>query len=759
VLAQALGGVAYYLICMIWGLVMLGMAAHQWRHLRADDYRRIAVAAAVLILSRMAGLLLLLLGWLPPSGCLEWAIEGLTLAVFTWAFLFRTFASQRQASLYGIVAVVGVTCFLVACLLFGTGTTSGLPAWNPWPVVLLMLGGFAFLQWVRHRRELSPWLGIAFLVSLLSAGGALGRLESIALLGHLAVLPLLAIETYRTILVDLGAYEQELQQVSELALHQTQNLAFLLEVSQAIASSLDLSVVLDRASESVARAINADWAYVLLPVDDGAEELVVAARYGWWGRRWIQDSQVQRRVVVRLSDLGLIRHAIQRRRQVLANQPEDYEQFESLHKAVTRPQSGPTLIQPVLLQDRSLGVVLLGNVSRDRTFSPADARLCQALIAQVAAAIDNARLYQDADKQARRLAELLQIREEEATQRQAILESIADGVVVAAEGGEVVLANAAAERILGVPRERLLGQTIRRLYAELLVAGGRKAGNHVVFEWDGKEVMGSLAPVSMPDGELLGYVAVFRDVTREQQADKAKSQFISTVSHELRTPMTSIKGYVELLAVGAAGAVNPQQSQFLNIINANAERMVSLVNNLIAMSAMEQGPIHVEVRLVDMGRVIDDAVQAVQPQAQEAGLKVAVNLPPDLSPARGDPEHLRQIMDNLLDNALRYTPSEGRITVWVAEAHLGDGDGKSQDYLVVSVRDTGVGIPADELGRIFEKFYRVDNPLSMKAGGTGMGLAIVKSLVEAHGGRIWVESEVGAGSTFSFTIPAALSHG
>jgi PAS domain S-box-containing protein len=757
VLAQGLGGTAYYLICIIWGLVMLGMAANEWRHLGADDYRRIMMAAVVLITSRLAGLPPLLLGWQQTSGCLEWAIEGLTLAVFTWAFLFRAFATQRQASMYVIAAVTGVGCFLAACLLFGAGTTFAQPAWDPWSILLLVLGGFAFLQWLRHRPQLSPWLGSAFLVSLLGAGGAVARLESVALLGHLAVLPLLAAETYRTILVDLTASEQELQEISERALHHTQNLALLLEVSQAITSSLDPSVVLDRASEAVARAIDADWAYALLPMDDSAEEFLMAARYGWWGRRWIDESEVQRRVVIHLSDFGLIRHAIQRRRQVLANQPEDYQQFESLHRVVARPQSGPTLIQPILLQDRLLGVMLLGNARSDRTFSPADARLCQALVARLATAIDNARLYQSVDEQAHRLTEQLQIRGKEVTQRQAILDSIPDGVVVAAEGGEVVLANAAAERILGVPRDRLLGQTIRRLYTALMMAGARPSGNYGVFEWDAKQVMGCLAPVKMHDGALLGYMAVFRDVTREQQADKARNEFVSTVSQELRAPISSIKGYIELLAVGGAGGVNPQQSEFLNIINASADRMVSLLNNLIAASALEQGPIHVEPRLVDMGRVIDDAVQAIEPQAREAGLYVAVSLSPDLSPVKGDPQHLRQIMDNLLDNAVRYTLSPGHITVWAAEAHLGNRESESQDFVAVSVRDTGVGIAPEERSLIFERYYRVESPLSEKAGGSGMGLAIVKSLVEAHGGRIWVESKVGVGSTFSFTVPAAIS--
>jgi signal transduction histidine kinase len=373
----------------------------------------------------------------------------------------------------------------------------------------------------------------------------------------------------------------------------------------------------------------------------------------------------------------------------------------------------------------------------------------------VATSIDNARLYHSVDEQARHLAELLRVREQEATQRQAILESIADGVVVASEAEEVVLANAAAERILGMPREKLIGQAIRRLYAALLRSTRSKGSDAPVFQWGDRQVMGSMAPVRMPDGTLLGYVAVFRDVSRERQAERAKSSFIATVSHELRTPLTSIKGYVELMAAGAVGAISPQQAKFLEIVEHNTERLVSLVNNLIAVSEMERGSITVQARPVDIKGVVEDALRGCQPQADEKQLSLVSSVPPGLAPARGDPQHIRQILDNLLDNALHYTPCQGRVTVWAAEASLESDGAEPQAYVVVSVRDTGVGIAAEDQEKIFERFYRAENALSVEAGGTGMGLAIARSLVEAHGGRIWVESQVGVGSTFSFTIPAA----
>lgn len=758
-LAQGIGGISFYLICAIFGLIILGMASNEWRRLGADDYKRVSIAASVLLLSRIAGLLALWVGRGAWLSCLEWFLEGLTLTVFAWAYLFNTFATRRGAGIFLVIALAAVGGNLVLCLLSNQVSLSFPQPWVLWPLILLLLSGFALLRWAAHHRQSSLWLGCAFLVSMLSAGFGLVGLVPIALLGHLAVLPLFAIEIYRAILSDLGAYEQELQAVSERTLRQTQNMAFLLEVGQAVAASLDLPVVLERVAESVARAVNADWAYVILPMNEDSEEFAVAARYGWWGRRWTQDSQVHRRMVIRLSDYSLLRHAILRRRQVLANQPEDYGQFDRLHDLLARPQTGPTLVQPIYLQGRTLGAVLLGHVGRQALFSEADGRLCQALAAQVATAIDNARLYHSVDEQAHRLAALLRVREEEATQRQSILESIADGVVVAGDAGEVVLANAAAERILGVPREKLIGRTIKRLYAEMLLSGGRRVGDHAVFEWGDKVVMGSLAPVKMPDETLLGYVAVFRDVTREQQAERAKSKFVATISHELRTPMTSIKGYIELVNAGAAGNVNPQQRHFLEIVQANTERMVGLVNNLIAVSEMERGPIKIEPRPVDLAKVIEESVQAMRADAAGRELDLTVNLPSDLCPARGDPQRLRQIMDNLLENALHYTPSPGRIAIWATEAHLEEEGISPQHYLVVSVRDSGVGIPLEEQERIFEKFYRVDNPLSTEAGGAGMGLAIVKSLVDAHSGRVWVESRVGAGSTFSFVIPAFKSDG
>ncbi|NIV33678.1 MAG: GAF domain-containing protein, partial [Anaerolineae bacterium] len=317
--------------------------------------------------------------------------------------------------------------------------------------------------------------------------------------------------------------------------------------------------MLERISEAVARAVNADWAYILMPVGKDDEQLVVAARYGWWGRRWTQDNHPSRRVAIDAGELSLIRHAILRRHAVLVNEPGDYEQFECLHEAFARPQSGPALIQPITRQERTLGVVVLGRVDLSpredgrlsRQFTDADAQLCQALMAHMAAAIHNAQLYRASVEQSEQAAELVRQRDSETMRLRSILDSITDGVVLVAGTGEVALANAAAERILNVPRQHLLGRIITPLYAELLRDGDCQPGDEALFEWDGKLLKSCLAPVRQPDGTLLGDVVVFRELVSEERAGQPRAEYDSAVSHELQDLLSSARADTRLLAESA----------------------------------------------------------------------------------------------------------------------------------------------------------------------------------------------------------------
>ncbi|MFN2242871.1 MAG: ATP-binding protein, partial [Anaerolineae bacterium] len=482
-----------------------------------------------------------------------------------------------------------------------------------------------------------------------------------------------------------------------------------------------------------------------------------------WGRRWTQDSHPSRRMVIEAGELSLIRHAIMRRHTVLVNDPQDYEQFECLHDQFARPQSGPALIQPISRKDHTLGVLLLGRVDLSprergpspRQFTDTDAQLCQDLMVHIATAIHNARLYQSVVERAEQAAELQRERESETLRLRSVIDSITDGVVVVTESGHVTLANAAAERVLNVPRQHLIGRIITPLYAELLRREAGQLGDQALFEWDDRQLMGCLGPVRQPDGKLLGDVVVFRDVSAERRAEQAKAGYHAAFASDLDESLSSIRADAHLLAESMAASVTTLQKELLELVETNIAQMSDLLTNFRAVSALEQDAIQIEAQAVDMGSIINEAVGALRPEAEASDLELAVSLPSELRTAWGDPHYLRQIVLNLLDHAIRHTPAGGTIDVWATETSIDHREGASQDFLVVSVRDPGTIIPPNKQDHLFDLVRHVDGGRAAGSASARVGLAVSKGLVNAHGGQISVSSVPGEGSTFSFSIPAA----
>ncbi|MBI3739406.1 MAG: HAMP domain-containing histidine kinase, partial [Chloroflexi bacterium] len=265
---------------------------------------------------------------------------------------------------------------------------------------------------------------------------------------------------------------------------------------------------------------------------------------------------------------------------------------------------------------------------------------------------------------------------------------------------------------------------------------------------DGRIALVHLAPVILQN-DFLGTVSIFRDITHEVEVDRLKSEFVATVSHDLRTPMTAIKGYVDVLLMGAAGAINENQSHFLTVVKNNIDRLNILVNDLLDISRIEAGRVILAPQPLDLREVAEDVVADVLRRSQEENKPMALSLdaPKTLPRVLGDQERVRQILDNLLDNAYHYTPENGTIKVNI---HSLNGT-----EVQVDVVDNGVGIAPSDHERVFERFYRGEHPFVLATPGTGLGLPIVKELVEMHNGRIWMKSEgvPGKGSTFSFTLP------
>jgi PAS domain S-box-containing protein len=270
-------------------------------------------------------------------------------------------------------------------------------------------------------------------------------------------------------------------------------------------------------------------------------------------------------------------------------------------------------------------------------------------------------------------------------------------------------------------------------------------------------------PVRTSAGSSLGRLFIFRDVTRERKADQIKTEFVSTVSHELRTPLTSIKGFTDLILEGDAGPISPQVHELLAIVQSSADQLVAITNDILETSRIEAGQVTINaqpINLVESIYMIADAIRPLIASKQQA---LAIDLPPDLPLIAADRDRLAQILTNLLSNAHKYTPAQGHIRV---QAYLADDRdaqypaavASSAAWLVVGVADDGIGIAPQDQEQLFTRFYRVNNPVARRAGGTGLGLSITRSLVELHGGCIWLQSEPDHGSTFFFSLPTLIEH-
>ncbi len=346
---------------------------------------------------------------------------------------------------------------------------------------------------------------------------------------------------------------------------------------------------------------------------------------------------------------------------------------------------------------------------------------------------------------------LIQLRDVRSLE-QAILYNITDGVIAVDGDGEVLFVNPVTEKILGVSQTSAVGkkivEIIRSYEVERIIEAALKSKKHLTEEVklltpEAKTYRLQATPLTLFEIGSSGVMVLLHDITERKKLEDMRSEFITNISHELRTPLTSIRGFVETLLSGAVE--DPGTTlRFLEIIDKETERITGLLDELLNLSRIEERrAVHrwQPVQLLEnIGRVKDMFL----PRIQEKNLDLAVEAPPELPAVYGDPDMLTQVLINLVDNAVKYTPAGGKITV---RALVEEADIK------VAVEDTGVGIPPESLPRVFERFYRVDKARSRELGGIGIGLAIVKHIIKVHGGKTHVESKVGKGSVFSFTLP------
>ncbi len=554
-----------------------------------------------------------------------------------------------------------------------------------------------------------------------------------------------------------GMEERVADRTRELE-QERQRLSILYDIASEIAAAtLDLDRVLNRTLDAVSQAINATTA-IVLAIDDISDQLYPISHRG------LEVSDESERLQLRQNE-GLAGWIIQNRQGVVIPDVQKDPRWISISDRDKRPRSAvATLLES---GDDVRGVIMFYN-EEPHVFNEDHLRLVTAVASQLANSMSNAELYSLIRDQAERLGAILRQEQVESTKNTAILNSVADGVMYANEKGIIRVFNNTAEHVLGLASDQVLNRHIREVTG---FYGGRASGwmdaietwmddptQHQSGEFveellrleDERVISVRLSPVMMGD-QFLGTVSVFRDITREVEVDRLKSDFVATVSHELRTPMTSIKGYADLLLLGAAGEMSEAQQRFLQTIKQNADRLSILVNDLLEVSRIDQGRMPLRFTPVDVSEVIQTVCAHLSGRIKDSNKPMQITVEgggDDLPPVRADFDKIIQVMQNLADNAFNYTPENGTITL--SSQHMPE-----DNTVIMTVRDTGIGIPEAVHHRVFERFFRGDeySEVVMDTPGTGLGLAIVKELVTMHKGTIGFNSVVNEGTTFYVKLP------
>jgi signal transduction histidine kinase len=495
------------------------------------------------------------------------------------------------------------------------------------------------------------------------------------------------------------------------------DLYLLLRVSQTVSASLDLERGVPPLLAGATQASPARVARLVLLSESSAPESVLSTGEGPQSLTSLDRSLV-----------------------TLAAPSETPVLIDNVSRARSRAMLDPNLVgpgikaiavHPIRRQTKLMGVMWLG-YAEPHSFSESEVNVLGTLAGQAAVLIENARLFQESEGGRRRL--------------QAVLTSTSDAVIVTDKDNRVLLCNPATEVAFRLQSGASIGLLVNEVWSDpsmwrLFEADGDgQTRTEEVALPDGRTLYGSASSIISGDHQVIGRVAVLRDITHLKELDAMKSEFVATVSHDLRAPLTYMRGYATMLPM--VGSLTPKQQDYIEKVMAGIEQMTELIDDLLDLGRIEQGVglVREMCSLSDIARTV---LESVSGQALARGLTLAVGSMSDRA-ILGDQGLLRHAVTNLVDNAIKYTPSGGTVTVSVAE---------HSEAMVVSVKDSGIGIaPADQV-RLFERFYRVKRRETIDIKGTGLGLAIVKSIAEWHRGRVWVESQLGEGSTFYILVP------
>ncbi len=515
---------------------------------------------------------------------------------------------------------------------------------------------------------------------------------------------------------EIGELNQAFIQMQRATRKQLNDLSLLLGTSHDVSTSIDLTQGLPAVLRGALRGTGAAGARAVVLNPSGGAPLSFGE-----GPAAPAMKELDRPIMTRL------RHM----QELMLATPNQIRAALELDRDAEPPV--PALVAiPLYSHDRFQGILWLG-YRQAHSYDISERNLLVTLASQTAVLVENARLYAIAEGGRRRLA--------------AVLASTTDAVIVTDQTERILLINRAAERIFSLNASKVVGRPVAKVIepaklVKALTGQDEHTRNLELPMPNGQTYYASASTIISNEGQVFGRVAVLRDITHLKEIDEMKSDFVATVSHDLRSPLTYMRGYATMVPM--VDELSPKQHEYLDKILVGIDQMSQLVDDLLDLGRIEAG-VDLAQERIEVKPLLESIAEEYWQHAHLAGIKLQVDIAEDISPVQGDGSLIRQALTNLVGNAIKYAPDSG--PMWL-KAEQKNGE------LVLSVQDSGPGIPKQDQMRLFEKFYRVKQRGTEKVKGSGLGLAIVRSIAERHGGRAWCYSQQGEGCTFSISLPS-----
>jgi signal transduction histidine kinase len=670
-----------------------------------------------------------------------------------WAIICSALPARRSGLKWvclvgGLVGALLPVGMLVGLAMFSTSNrlaldllaSSSLANWHKlgaiYTALVLSIALVSRLGWERFRKNEIAYRWLVLGLLGLTAGHVLIAL-TYAPLGQvliIVILPLLlnaCIPQRRLVTADAPANSAPGTNSGSTA--HSQKLRGCIQVSGILAADMDLNTRLRSALEALSLALESNHGLLVAYDRQNQEEIHVLARYPVPPFATLEE----RYHIAFQPALAAALKAVEQK----CLKADDGQMLSSVSELLNGSPVGPVLLQPLIVDQQILGAAMIAREPDDEAFSEEDRTLAQALATQVALLLATSRLGQQLQEA---IASLQQAPEEELRLRQGIIDALSEGFLLANAAGAITMVNPAAETMLNQNGRQLLGVPLRKVLEGATLMHRVETDRHDSDEWilecGDHDLQIRRIPIRQPDGKRLATIAILHTVAATEPAGEELLTPLSALVHDLRTQFTSVTGLSELLAQSVERKLDLEQRRLVASIRESIRRVVELMDSLSTLPDAKQGPIEPRYAVVDLEKAILAASMHHDMLAKERKVTLHLDVPPDLPKIEADRNHLRLILNHLLRNAIRLSVPGKSVTVQV-EANS-DPSAADQGFAILHIRDQGLGIDRNDLPYIFDR-----------TSGFGMGLHLVKKLVEAHQGRVWVDSELGYGSTFTVVLP------